>query len=418
MISLGENPFAAPIIPSFRTFKISITSDSQPGVDGTEEFVTTLKAIHTVHPPPPVKVPPRAEFFDFGSVSEFEMQFPFAREPQYQNIRNFMVAIYRIFSGRYLPFTLCRRNVKAPAHVTLQIWKFLNEYGLINSCIDPRTKPESMVPTFDKWPQLVYTPNERLFTRGQYEKLLRPPPTPTWTPIPQFYMMSCPYVSGDGSPGTAELPGLMSFGPWTDAEMNALRDGLNSDQMCESWAAIADKVRTRDVDEVVKQVVGLPYSYYQTFEQSSAVLKNPGGGQHGEFKSGAEVMKEMAMSEHPEMRVVRRAVKAVGSANARRIMRGEMVERPVDSEQAAGVLAMEKIAKNTKRMRELHKDRILNCMAKMVELVKQSINVKKAAIEEANLVVSDVPNPSESEMSSDERGWSSGVEDALNEDVL
>ena len=59
-----------------------------------------------------------------------------------------------------------------------------------------------------------------------------------------------------------------------------------------------------------------------------------------------------------------------------------------------------------------------NCMAKMVELVKQSINVKKAAIEEANLVVSDVPNPSESEMSSDERGWSSGMEDALNEDVL
>ena len=56
MISLGENPFAAPIIPSFRTFKISITSDSQPGVDGTVEFVTTLKAIHTVHPPPPVKV--------------------------------------------------------------------------------------------------------------------------------------------------------------------------------------------------------------------------------------------------------------------------------------------------------------------------------------------------------------------------
>lgn len=411
MISLGDNPFAAPIIPSFRTFKISITSDSQPGVDGTEEFVTTLKAIHSVHPPPPVKIPPRAEFFDFATVSEFELQFPFARDPQYQNIRNFMVAIYRIFSGRYLPFTLCRRNIKAPAHVTLQIWRFLNKYGLINSSIDPRTKPEAMVPTFDRWPQLVYTPNERLFTRAQYERCLRPPPSPTTTPLPQLYMLSCPSVDGSGG---AEVPGLMSFGQWTEQEMNALEEGLRLDQMCESWDTLTRKVGSRQKEEVAAQVAGLPYSFY-SFEQPAAVLRNPGGGQHGELPSGATVMKEMALSEHPEMRVVVRAVRAVGSVAARQILRGECVDRPGNAEQAAGILAMEKIAANAKKMRQLHKERILKCMAKMVDIVKQSVMAKKAAIEEANRVGFDAPNPSESEMSSDERTWSSGLEDALND---
>jgi hypothetical protein len=108
MDRFSRDPFVCPIIPKFRTFEIAIVHGGPSTSDTTDDFVTTLKAIHSIHPPATVTLPRSADFFDWDTISPFELRFPFAHDPLYKDARNFMVAIYRIFSDHYLPFTLCR----------------------------------------------------------------------------------------------------------------------------------------------------------------------------------------------------------------------------------------------------------------------------------------------------------------------
>jgi hypothetical protein len=140
-------------------------------------------------------------------MSDFASHFIFAQDPLYRDARNLMVATYRIFSDHYLPYTLCRRNIKAPAHLTLQIWQFPNQCGLVNSQIDDRTKPRSIVPSFDRWPQLIYRVNDHLYALEQFDRRLHPATGPLSLPISSYSMMYCPCTAPDRAPVTAEVAG-------------------------------------------------------------------------------------------------------------------------------------------------------------------------------------------------------------------
>jgi hypothetical protein len=236
-------------------------------------------------------------------------------------------------------------------------------------------------------------------------------------------MMACPYVAPERRTGTgaAEVAGLMSFAPWTLAEMNALAEALKAQDPNSTaptdWSIIASKVRGRTAEECAAQVAMMPYSYY-TIEMTAAQLKDPETQvSHGELSSGASLLKDMAMSAHPNLRKLSRAVKAVGNENARKILRRECCDFPGDALQAAGILAMEKIGSNLSNVKEMRKKHILECMDRMVVVLKQSVGMKKALIEEASVEGREEGGPSESELSSDENGWLSGADEAAFPDL-
>jgi hypothetical protein len=411
MNRLSQDPFLCPLLPRFRTFEISIVHGGPSASDATDDFVTTLKAIHVVQPPPAVPVPPRAEFFDWDTVSDFELRFPFARDALYKDARNFMVAAYRIFSSHYLPFTLCRRNIKAPAHLTLQIWTFLKRYGLINSRIDARTKPSAMVPSFDHWPQLIYTVNDRFYTLEQFERRLHPVPGPVPAPGSTVSLMACPFIAPGRTRQSAEVPGLMSFGAWTADEMAHLEKQLAPDAGA-SWEALAPA--RKSAHAVADQIAMLPFSNTAGIEKGAhavaeaddpAVLRQ-------ELPTGPQAMRELALAAAPGLRLIARAVHAAGAGNARALLKGELPDLPCDAEQAAGLLAMERVAGNVARVKAMHKQRILQCMDAVVGVMKQVILAKKNAVDQAKVDRARGRNPSESELSSDEKGWQSSTEDA------
>lgn len=385
---LSEDPFHAPVIPRFRHFGINVSTGS--GGDHTEEFVTTLKAIHKVQPPSPVKIPKRAKFFDWETVSEFELQFSFARDPQYQNIRNFMVSTYQLLSGRYLPFTLCRRNIKCPVHIVHQIWSFLTKYGLINwhaNIDETKTKPEAIVPTMSRWPELIYTPNDKLYTLPQYEKRVHPnPQNPNAHPVSQFWMMACPRLPSERGRVASEVPGVMTFS-WTKPEMstfgNVMKEAFDQKSVSElTWSTAHEKVRTRSAEECAAQASAYPCSY-SSIEQPAGVLRTGSGDVHTDMRTSREIIEDMVLSENPDMRVVCHAIRTVGNSSARSLLAGDVPEQPQNSDHGAAILALQKIASNAEHMKRLHKQRILTCMDKMVSIMRESIAMKRAAIEQA-----------------------------------
>jgi hypothetical protein len=102
---------------------------------------------------------------------------------------------------------------------------------------------------------------------------------------------------------------------------------------------------------------------------------------------------------------------AVGGENARAMLTGAQVRPPGNAEQASGLLAMEKIAANAERVRALHKQRILDCMQAMTRIMRDAIVGKKNAIDEARARGARPEGPSDSELSSDDKGWQSSAED-------
>ncbi|KAH0795023.1 SWI/SNF complex subunit SMARCC1 [Histomonas meleagridis] len=410
MQCLSRDPFASPTIPKFIEFDIAIVRESVSSVDATPDFVSTLKAIRSVHQPPPVVIPKRAQFFDFSNISDFELQFSFAKDPLYKEIRNFMVAIYRIFSDHYLPYTLCRRNIKAPAHLTLQIWKFLKKYGLINYKINDRTKPNSLIPHFDRWPQLVFGVNEKLYTLNQYEKLLHPiTKVSPQLSIPAYTMMTTPFVPHNRIKQSAEVPGLMTFANWTQKEISALIEAIKPHPELGSinWDFVSSKVRTKTSDECAEMAASLPLPYLSNVEHPSYNVHN---AEHN-LSANVNMINNISFSNLPEMRLVYRAVTAIGNEQSRAVLNGHVPDMPNDSLEAAGIMALGKISKNVQKMKQMHKERILKCLEKATEILKQSVEMKKALIEEAQLRVNEM-KPSESEItSSDEKMWPSGNEE-------
>ncbi|OHT12864.1 SWIRM domain containing protein [Tritrichomonas foetus] len=443
-MSLSQDPFSAALdqIPKFREFDIAIVRGSLSPLETTSEFVSTYKAIQTVHPQDPVRIPVEAQFFDFATISPFEQQFSFSHDPLYKEIRNFIVAIYRIFSNRYLPYTLCRRNIKAPAHLTLQIWKFLQKYGLINYKIDEHTRPPSIIPQFDRWPQLIYTVNDKLLTSDQYYKKIHPPAQNNILPSNDICLfMKTPYVSPDKTPTSAEVSGLMSFGNWTRQEMDALIEALKPPQPLqpplqpqmhqqgatvnanqnvnqnlqvptgpEAWIRISQMVKTKSPEECAAMVAMMPLSF-GAIEYNANQIKNIDGTPHPELRNGETVLKEIALSQNHDLKLVNRAVQAIGNEKAQKIMKGQMVDLPKTSSEAAAIIAFEKMTKNAATVKEMHKARILECLRKTVSVLKQDIQAKKALIEEAKADQFE-GRPSESEItSSDEKMWSEQTND-------
>ena len=504
-MSLSQDPFNSALdsVTKFREFDITIVRGPINPLENTQEFVSTYKAIQVVHPSEPVVIPNRASFFDFATISPFEEQFSFSHEPYYKEIRNFIVAIYRIFSTRYLPYTLCRRSIKAPAHLTLKIWKFLQKYGLINYQINQKTRPCSIIPQFDRWPfdrwpQLIYTVNDKLFANDQYYKRIHPvarniQPTNEYQQQNVCMYMQSPYVSPDKTPNGAEVPGLMSFGNWTKQEIEALINAFKPDQRQQpqiqrqqpqlaqslqllqqnpqnlqnlqnlqnisnfqnlqnfsiqkipniqniqnlqnfqnlqnqqnqslqqnrflgpdTWQQVSQKVKTKTPEECAAMIAMMPIPF-DAINLGSKNIKNEDGTVRPEYTTADHLLREIALSHNKSMRIVHRAVEGVGNEKAQRIMKDQLIDLPNDSNEAASILAMNKIAKNAERMKLMHKARILECLKKTVDILRIDIQNKRKLINEAK-ADSNISRVSESEMtSSDEKMWSEQPNDNDNE---
>lgn len=372
MFSLNQDPFKVDPIPKFREFEINIVRPPQTSADSTYDFVSTLKAIRQVTPPKEVIVPPRASFFDFATISDYEKQYSFSENPQYMEIRNFMVAISRIFDNRYIPFSLYRRNIKAPINYTYQVWDFLTKHGLINYNADKNTRPTPIVPHATQWPEIVYTANEQVMSLEAYEKKLHPQTGKRSIPAPTFSLMTAPHFDTKRRSNATEVPGLMTLGDWTIEENLALVDFLRTNPG-ENWEHAAMAVRTKTPEECARQAATFPTTY-QELEAAAVSSFN-------EMRSPRDYLIEEALRQQPEMRAVKDAVDAAGEVGLKALEEDhlDMVE---DGLQAAGTLALAQMRQNAERVKQLHKRRIL-------ELLAAAVDVTRASIEEKRKMISD-----------------------------
>lgn len=127
----------------------------------------------------PVIIPSFAAWFDLSKVHELErkaMPDFFGSNDNYKNketymeARNFMVNTFRLTPYEYLTITAVRKNLVLDVASVMKIHSFLENWGLINYQIDPRSKqtlrgkkyfgnyktvldvPEGLEPFFDKQP--------------------------------------------------------------------------------------------------------------------------------------------------------------------------------------------------------------------------------------------------------------------------
>lgn len=112
----------------------------------------------------PVIVPSFAGWFDFEKIHEIEKKsLPeffnsnsrFKTEKSYQDIRNFMIHTYRLNPTEYLTVTAARRNIASDVASIIRIHAFLEQWGLINYQIDPKTKPSLIGPQYTGHFQIV-----------------------------------------------------------------------------------------------------------------------------------------------------------------------------------------------------------------------------------------------------------------------
>lgn len=111
-----------------------------------------------------VIVPSFAAWFDFEKIHEIEKKsLPeffnsnsrFKTEKSYQDIRNFMIHTYRLNPTEYLTVTATRRNIAADVASIIRIHAFLEQWGLVNYQIDPKTKPSLIGPQYTGHFQIV-----------------------------------------------------------------------------------------------------------------------------------------------------------------------------------------------------------------------------------------------------------------------
>ncbi|AET39419.1 Rsc8p Ecym_4359 [Eremothecium cymbalariae DBVPG len=112
----------------------------------------------------PVIVPSFASWFQFNDIHELERRaLPdffndssrFKTPKTYKDVRNFIVNTYRLSPYEYLTITAVRRNIAMDVASIVKIHKFLEEWGLINYQIDPRSKPSLLGPAFTGHFQVV-----------------------------------------------------------------------------------------------------------------------------------------------------------------------------------------------------------------------------------------------------------------------
>lgn len=112
----------------------------------------------------PVIIPSFAAWFDFEKIHEIEKKsLPeffnnnsrFKTEKSYSDIRNFMVHTYRLNPTEYLTVTAIRRNIAADVASIIRLHAFLEQWGLINYQIDPKTKPSLIGPQYTGHFQII-----------------------------------------------------------------------------------------------------------------------------------------------------------------------------------------------------------------------------------------------------------------------
>ncbi|SCU78515.1 LADA_0A05996g1_1 [Lachancea dasiensis] len=112
----------------------------------------------------PVIIPSFSTWFSFSEVHEIERRMlpdffdessRFKTEKAYRDVRNFMINTYRLSSYEYLTVTAVRRNIAMDVASIVRIHSFLEQWGLINYQVDPRSKPSMLGPSFTGHFQLV-----------------------------------------------------------------------------------------------------------------------------------------------------------------------------------------------------------------------------------------------------------------------
>ena len=367
-------------LPKWRQYDIKIvtTKTTQSAAEATQEFVQTLKEINQVHKDQFSVIPPRAQFFNFETISEYELQFPFAHHEFYLEIRNYMVAISRIFRNRYVPFTLYRRSIKAPVGFMYSIFMFLTEHGLINYGIDEKTRPKEIITENNLWPNLLYTHNDQIYAESTYNKKIHPKSANLQLPIPLYPLVCAPYFSPDRTPSTAEIPGLMTLGSWTLEENNKLLEYLlrtrqPNSNLPDDWVSVSKYVQTKTPEECALQV-----AQYPVFDDSEkqAIMS------FEEFATPKEIIKNDVLDKNPEMRIAYTATHVLGHDKSKMVMRGKDVDEIESAEQANSLIALKKMKANAEHQKQLHKKRILEILSGIIEVTKASIEAKRNMISE------------------------------------
>ncbi|ODQ78364.1 hypothetical protein BABINDRAFT_39677 [Babjeviella inositovora NRRL Y-12698] len=105
----------------------------------------------------PVVIPSYAAWFALDTVHEIEKRsLPefFASESHYKNpvaykeYRDFMINAYRLNPLEYLTVTASRRNLAGDVASIVRVHAFLEQWGLINYQIDPKTRPSLVGPQY------------------------------------------------------------------------------------------------------------------------------------------------------------------------------------------------------------------------------------------------------------------------------
>jgi chromatin structure-remodeling complex subunit RSC8 len=118
-----------------------------------------------------VIVPAFAAWFDMEEIHEIERRsLPeffnnnsrFKTDKIYKDIRNFMINAYRLNPTEYLTVTAARRNIAADVASIIRIHAFLEQWGLINYQIDPKTKPSLVGPQYTGHFQIILDTPEGL----------------------------------------------------------------------------------------------------------------------------------------------------------------------------------------------------------------------------------------------------------------
>lgn len=139
---------------------------SEPVIDYAEESrkIEEKSRAYLARQTKPVIIPSFAAWFDFEKIHEIEKKsLPeffnnnsrFKTEKSYQDIRNFMIHAYRLNPIEYLTVTATRRNIAADVASIIRIHAFLEQWGLINYQIDPKTKPSLIGPQYTGHFQVV-----------------------------------------------------------------------------------------------------------------------------------------------------------------------------------------------------------------------------------------------------------------------
>ncbi|AMD20636.1 HDL108Cp [Eremothecium sinecaudum] len=157
---------ATPAVPVLPHLQQQQQQQEQPRVDYEQEAqkLEDKAARFLAKQAHPVIVPSFSSWFQFNEIHQLEKRaLPdffnessrFKTPKTYKDVRNFMINTYRLSPYEYLTVTAARRNIALDVSSIVKIHKFLEEWGLINYQIDPRSKPSLLGPAFTGHFQVV-----------------------------------------------------------------------------------------------------------------------------------------------------------------------------------------------------------------------------------------------------------------------